>query len=282
MRLKKTVDGFKVNVEIYDNASDIVKDCEQREITSVSFNDMKKNKNMCKSWEGVESYSEALGFMKDGYKPTVEAFKDTVKNIKSADVQKRISFKNDICGFAPIVPLALKGVPQSMINVGYKPIKQKVVDVYYNITLSSCFSADDIVKAGQKVLGVILELEKQGYRFNLYAIQAYSDNSSADMLAVKVKSADKPFDLNRMSFTLTHPAFFRVIGFDWYSKVPEGKYRLSYGKPLTVCVSTEKAEKIVKGIFGKNALLISANEIVHCDDKDYLKGVLTNDKSKIG
>lgn len=267
---------YAVNIERYESAQEVVKHCKERPMTSRNFTD--KSKDSFGSWEGVRSYDEALELLKNGYQPTVDALKDTVKANKLAD-GKRISFMNDIQGFAPIVPLALKGVPQSMVNMTMKPIKCKVIDVYYDMTTNAGTDSKTIIKNGQKLLGAIMALESQGYKFNLYAVQTYSDESSADMLIVKVKSSNTPIDLKRISFPLTHTAFFRVIGFDWYSKTPNGKYRSGYGRALRFTMSGKEMEEFANQVLGKNALLISGRHIQERSD-DYIKEVLTNDKSK--
>lgn len=280
--IKKTISTsghwrYSVNIERYESAQEVVKHCQERPMTSSMFTD--KSKASFGSWEGVKSYDEALDLLKNGYQPTVDALKDTVKANKLAD-GKRISFMNDIQGFAPIVPLALKGVPQSMVNMTMKPIKCKVIDVYYDMTTNCGTDSETIIENGQKLLGAIMALESQGYKFNLYAVQTYSDEQGVDMLVVKVKSSNTPIDLKRMSFPLTHTAFFRVIGFDWYSKTPNGKYRSGYGKALRFTMRDSKEiNEFASQVLGKNALLISGRHIQERSD-EYIKEVLTNDKSK--
>ena len=187
--------------------------------------------------------------------------------------QKRISFQNNIVGASPIVPLALKGVPNCMVDMKMKPIKCKVIDVYYDMTCSCGTNSDDIIKNGQKMLGAILDLEHQGYRFNLYAIQTYSDTKSVDLLAVKIKSSNQPLDLRRMSFPLTHTAFFRVIGFDWYSKFPKGTYRGGYGCALGYELSNSEIKEFSRAMFGDNAVYFVGKNILH-NDEEYIKEVL--------
>ena len=267
---------FKVNIERYDNANEVVMDCKSRPITDSSFKD-KSQAELSSSWDGVDSYEQALDFLRNGYQPTVEKLAGSIK-MNGRGTEKRISFQNDIHGFAPIVPLAMKGIPNSMVNMTMKPIKQKVVDVYYDVGVSSSTSPETIIESGQKVLGAIIELEKQGYRFNLYAMQSYNDSNSSDVLCVKVKSSDKPIDLKRISFPLTHPAFFRVIGFDWYSRMPIAKYRSGYGYAFPDAIHDRNDRKaFVKEALGDNAVYITGTEIRN-EGMEYLKGVLTNEK----
>lgn len=280
----KKVKSKKINVdfviESYNSSADVVKDCKTRNITDSSFDDMQRKGwiESNRSWYGVDSYDQALQFLEEGYQPTVEKLKAGIK----ANLQgngKRISFHNDIVGYAPIVPLAVLGVPNSMINSRMKPIKAKVIDVYYNMSASCSVDSKDIINSGVKLLSVIVALEQQGYRFNLYAVQTYYRDKKCYMLKVKVKDAMQPIDLKRISFPLTHTGFFRVIGFDWYSKCPEAKYLSGYGKPLDIEYNRENLSLAMKEIFGENTVWFGCSKIVN-QKEDYIREVLENAGNK--
>lgn len=266
--------NYKVNIEYYDSAMEVAKDCDTRPITNSSFDD--KRQKHFSDWDGVESYEQALDFLKNGHQETVESMRNQFKANISGQ-RKRFSFQNAPQGFSPIVPLALKGVPNCMIDMQMTQIKAKVLDIYYDMTCSYSTDSNDIIKAGQKILGTIMELEAQGYRFNLYAVQSYSGSRDADVLIVKIKSSTQPIDLKRISFPLCHTAFFRVIGFDWYSKTPHGKFRSAYGH-ATGYEFKHELKEFAEQTFGKNATYFTATKII-AEDKEYIKGVLTNDKN---
>lgn len=268
---------IKFQIEHYDSALEVAENCRKRTITDSRFHDM-PNHRIRKSWHGVDSYDEAIQLLRDGYQPTVEQLRSSF-NAGVSGAKTRFSFENSIQGFAPVVPLALKGVPNCMINMQMKPIKTKVIDVYYDMTASCDIDSDDIIKAGQKLLATVIALERQGYRFNLFVTQSYTGDDSCDMLAIRVKRDNQPIDLKRISFPLTHTGFFRVIGFDWYSKVPGGKYRYSYGHALNYELSTSQMNEMAKQVFGKNAIYISAASIIEKDEK-HIEEVLTNGNSK--
>lgn len=270
---------IKVMCEMYRSANEVAADCEKRPITDSCFRDVRKGDADKWKWNGVESYEHALDLMRHGYQPTVEKLKDQLKISRQGN-GKRISFVNNIVGANPVVPLAMMGVPNCMIDMRMKPIKCKVVDVYYDMTMACGVSPEEIIKNGQKLLGVVLDLERAGYRFNLYGVQTYCGGSDVDILAVKIKSASQPIDLKRMSFPLTHVGFFRVIGFDWYSKTPKGKYRSGYGCALGYELNDGQIKRFAKEMFGDNAVYISAAKIGK-EDEEHLKGVLTNDAKNV-
>lgn len=273
----KAFDNKEINVEVFNSANEVVEVSSRRSLTSSRFSDMSKPSNIDKGWAGVASLDEACEMMKTGYQPTVDKMKTGIK----ANVQgqgKRISFFNDVVGYSPIVPLALLGVPNSMQNSYMKPIKAKVLDIYYDMTASCMTDKEDIIKAGQKLLAAIMELEMQGYKFNLYAIQTYWGEGSGDMLCTKIKSSNTPLDLKRISFPLTHTAYFRVIGFDWYSKTPKGKYRSGYGHALGYDFSEEKMQNGFREIFGKNCVVFSCSKILKKDSEHFKTVIMNNSK----
>lgn len=280
----KKVKSKEINVnfviESYNSSMDVVRDCKTRKITDSNFHNMQDGElgGHNKTWCGVESYEQALQFLEEGYQPTVEKLKVGIKaNLQGQG--KRISFHNDIVGYAPIVPLAILGVPNSMINSRMKPIKAKVIDIYYNMTVSSGTSSESIIQAGIKMLSAIISLEHQGYRFNLYAVQNYYSHGRCYMLKVKVKDAMQPVDLKRISFPLTHTGFFRVIGFDWYSKCPEAKYLTCYGRSLDYDFDNYRMQKVTKELFGDNAVWFGCVKVIE-KNEDYIKEVLVNAGNK--
>lgn len=264
--------NYKVQVESYDSAMEVADKCNTRSLTSDRFEDMRSK--CFGGWDGVSSYDEAIDLLRNGYQPIVEDMRGEFKSNRTG-IGGRFKFQNAVAGFAPVVPLAMMGVPNSMIDMRMKPIKTKVIDVYYDMTCSCGTTSEEIIENGKKLLGAIIELEAQGYRFNLYAVQTYCDKTDADMLVVKVKSSTQPLDLKRISFPLCHTAFFRVIGFDWYSKVPNGTYRIGYGHAAYHEFHDDMNE-FYRKLFGQNSVCFSRTAIMN-QGKEHIKEVMVND-----
>lgn len=274
---KVKTDHFKAMVEVFSSAQEVVDVSSKRKITDSSFHDMRDRSSIDSEFcGGVQSFEEAEELMRTGYQPTVDKMKSGIK-ANLAGQGKRVSFKNEVVGFQPIVPLALQGVPNCMVNTYMKPIKSKVLNIYYDMTASWGTKSEQIIDAGQKVLAAIMELEMQGYKFNLYAIQSYASGHEACILCTKVKSANTPLDLKRISFPLTHTAYFRVIGWDWYSRCPEARYYSGYGHALGYDHSSEDLSKDFEQIFREKCVYFSASKVIN-DTTDHIKEVLTNDK----
>lgn len=255
---------FTANIEIFESAMEVVRTCKDRRITDSSFDDMRE-KSMRESWHGVKSYEEALSLLNSGWSEKLKELKEVADKCTATQNDKRITFKNDVHGFAPIVPLAILGIPNSMINTAYRPIKSKVVSIYYDVTINCGNDAEQLVKNGRKVVEAVMKLENMGYRVNLFVVQGYTRDHDGDMLAIKVKSANQPLDLKRLCFPVMNAAMFRVIGFDWYSKFPKGKYRSGYGTNIDATLGTATANTVMKNLFGEDAVYLLATQI---QDKD--------------
>lgn len=248
--------------EFFNSAGEVVEKNRTRKITDSDFDDQHEKYHDI-DWSGVSSFEEAEDLLKNGYQPSVEKLR-AIEKCELNGIKKRMSMINSIEGFQPIVPLAIMGVPNSMLNVSIKPIKSKVIDIYYDITVNCNIESKDLIQAGIKLLSALLKLEAEGYRFNIYAIQEYQDKDSklGHVLCVKVKDSNKPLDLKRLSYPLTHTSFFRVIGFDWYSRFPLGSYLSGYGRALGYDYNNDKINSAFKNIFGNNCVVISAKNII--------------------
>lgn len=267
-----------VSAELFNSADECAKVCQTRPMTSSSFEDVRKEADGNKKWYGA-GYDEAMELLKNGYQPTVDALRGVFKANVTGE-GKRFKFQNSPVGFAPIVPLALMGVPNSMLDMRMRPIKAKVVDVYMDMTCKSGTKSKEIMDASKKVLSAVIELERQGYRFNLYSCTGYFDDKTGDVVCVKVKSAEQPLDLKRVSFPMAHTAFFRVLGFDWYSKFPIGKYRSCYGHAAYFDFKKDTRE-LYQQLFGKkNIVFFGVQELISDGDEKAIKEALENGNSK--
>lgn len=268
----KIAEGVRFHMEVFDSASDVVKASAGRQIRDRRFDNMALVRD--DPWYGCGSLTEALGLLRNGYEVVVDRMSTAFK-AKMAGETKRIRFTTAPAGFAPVVPLALMGVPNSMLSMQMAPMKAKVLDVYYDITAPNSRKPEEFIAAGRELLSSVVALERQGYRVNLYVTQSYYDNGSADMLIVKVKSADRLLDIKRCAFPVVHPSFLRLIGFDWYSKVPGGRYRAGYGRSLYIAFGANGFRDIGRELFGRNALYVSCVSVMD-NGKGYIEKEVNN------
>lgn len=267
-----------VNIETFNSANEVASTIETRTITDKKFSDETHGGNFYHNAEWVgATRDEAYTMLREGYQPVCDELK-RIKMHGLAGTEKRVKQFNNVAGFQPIIPNAIMGLPNSMIDTRIMPIKTKVLDIYYDCTASSGNKAQALIDAGKKMLSVVLKLEQKGYRFNIYAVQDYyRPSTDCDMLCVKVKSASQPLDIKRMSFPMAHSAFFRGIGFEWYAKFPKGKYRFGFGHAFAYAHSQETIQQEFTKMFGRNAIFFAAKTLIenHSTEK-YIEEVIDN------
>jgi hypothetical protein len=196
---------------------------------------------------GTHSYKEAIELMKNGYNEPLEKIKKGVaKNLKNVSMQKT-SVKNDIVGYAPCVPNAILGIPQSMINKEVIAKKSKIVTIVYDVSGACSLEKDEFIDAGIAVLTIINTLEASGYRVSLkVAFDNSSGNSQKVFSTVNLKDWRQPLDLKKMTFPLCHPSMLRRIAFKWletFPKLTDDYFPFGYGKADSTRKSYTEMEK---------------------------------------
>lgn len=226
-----------------------------------------------KHWTGA-TYQEAEEMLRYGWQDNekLNVIMEKINKLQKMQDAQKISFKNDIVGYAPIVPLALKGVPQNMINTTRKPKKAKVINLIVDVTVSCNTSVEEILNWGAKVVSKIMNLEKQGFRVKVEVVTTFTENnwsSKVHAMKVLIKGENQPFDIKRIMFPIAHSAMLRVIGFDWYERCPEAQHFGGYGCSL-IHHSSSHAEAVKKEIANlENSYYICNKENVD----EILKGV---------
>lgn len=270
-RTVKKVDRQKYIIEEFNSFSELIKVNDSR---TANFADeggarLRRDNRWCGG-----TYEEAVEMLMYGWqdKEKIEAINKQIGNLQKMQDTQKISFKNDIVGYAPIVPLALKGVPQNMINTTRKPKKMKVISLIIDVGVSAGVEPSQKLAWGAKMTSTIMNLEKQGFRVKIECAKVTSrDNWSqtVHVLKVPVKNENQPFDIRRMMFPIAHPAMQRRIAFDWYERLPEAEHFDGYGTPL-IHHSSDHRETVKKNIADtENSYFICCME----DIDKVLKGV---------
>lgn len=267
------VDGHKWIVEEYSLFSELIDLIKSRPHLHNKDN---LNDKYSESFVSVRNFSEAEDLLVNGWSEYVPALQREIRKNKTLGTEvKRIRIENSRVGFAPIVPKALLGHPDSMLDIRIRPIKMKVIHLIYDIT-SSCFvNQKDILRVGIALVKTIIKLEQKGYRVRLQAAQSYSDSASADMLLMNIKNENQPLDLKRIMFPLIHPAMFRGIGFAWWERCPETEYKSAYGHLMSKEYGLRKTKEYVKTVFGDHVNYISCGELTEYNDETIEKKIIS-------
>ena len=241
-RTVKTVDNRDYLIEEFNNFNELINTNDSRER---NFGDSRTDND--RNWRGA-TYEEAVDMLRYGWqdKDKLDYTMQKISQLNKQQETQRTSFKNDIVGFAPVVPLAIMGVPQNMINSTRIPKKAKVIKIILDVGMASGVSVNEKMEWGAKVTSKIANLEKQGFRVKIECIKTFvEDNrtSKCHVCKVPVKSENQPFDVKRMMFVIAHPAMSRRIMFDWYERLPEAVEYSGYGRSLQYH-NTDRANKI--------------------------------------
>lgn len=176
--------------------------------------------NFSPSFTGVESEKKADDLLLNGDVETANKIKAIA--CKQTPKETKTSIINAPYGFVPNVPRFLSGRPDNMYNTKAQTYKStKVLNIVYFVGAAGIVNADDLAKAGAKLLRVITTLENNGYRCNLYIARYFTDSyiekksNNTLNLFVKIKDSGKPLNLAKVAYPIANPAFFRYHCFKW-------------------------------------------------------------------
>lgn len=183
----------------------------------------------------THSYKEAVELLKNGYtEPLAEIKKGVETNARGMTAQKT-EVKNDVVGYAPCVPNAILGIPQSMINKKTAVKKSKIITIIHDAHESAWVSGKTFTKAGITTLSIVNSLEAQGYRVALKV--AFFDGSYGKekvFATAKLKDWRQPLDFKKITFPFCHPSMLRRIGFKYletHPKITESGFSIGYSHP---------------------------------------------------
>lgn len=161
MKLSKiNSNGYKIYMEEYNSISEFI-----QKINSRSQNPKmtsKQSKTGSFSFTGTNDYSEAENLLLHGWVEESEKLNEMLK--LKAIKEKSVKNIYDVAGFQCSVPRYLQGIPTNMINQKVVTKKQKVITITKNISYSACVKKETIEQESIKVLQLVNNLEKQGYR----------------------------------------------------------------------------------------------------------------------
>lgn len=219
-----------------------------------------------KSFTGTKSWDEACDFLKNGWDQPLEEIKKEIGQykVKTNVSASRQRVSTGVVGYAPLVPNAIKGLPNSMVMAERVPQKVKAVSIVYNVNVHCGWTPAEIQKCSITVLKIVNLLELQGYRVKL-SIEIFSSKNDNDHLRclVSVKDWRQPLDLKKLCFPLVNPSMFRRMGFRWLETVPNMRnegFRCGYGSPI--CSEKKYKEDVERAkeykVIGDNDYFLSA------------------------
>lgn len=225
---------MKVLYEEFENLRAMDKAINTRPENGVFKNYDCASKDKDKSFTRTNTYEEAVELFNKGWDELLEEVKRGIaKNIKANVTTTKVRPRNDVVGYAPCVPNAILGLPQSMISTERTVSKVKAVTITYSMSVTCGYSEQQILDSGIVVLNIVNDLEMQGYRVRLN-LEFFGSKEGNDLSVARVCVKDwrQPLDLKKLTFPVAHPSMFRRFGFRWLETTPNltnRSYRSGYG-----------------------------------------------------
>lgn len=225
-----------IEIEKFATIDAFVKSLNTRELNPAFKNKgeisskIKGNKDFYKT----DTYEESEELLTGGYREGLSVIQSE-KRVNNYGSIKRNIPTVDVVGFAPHVPNAIAGIPQSMVSVKARNQKSKIVSIIYNNSADSSTTISQLATAGRHVLDVVAILERQGYRVNVDILTTTCTATQVAMCFVHVKDALRAINPLKLAYILVHPSFFRRQGLRWIEtcpKITDETFSDGYGYPL--------------------------------------------------
>lgn len=191
---------------------------------------IKGNKDFYKT----DTYEESEELLTGGYREGLSVIQSEKRVNNYGSIKRNIPTVG-VVGFAPHVPNAIAGIPQSMVSVKARNQKSKIVNIIYNNSASCSVTTSQLAVAGRHVLDVVAILERQGYRVNVDILTTACTSAQVAMCFVRVKDALRIINPLKLAYILVHPSFFRRQGLRWIEtcpKITDETFSDGYGYPL--------------------------------------------------
>jgi hypothetical protein len=124
----------------------------------------------------------------------------------------------DVAGFRPIVPVAIAGDPQCMVNNGLDATPRNTYRLAISNSVRGSVNHSAFTNRGIAICRIIDAMETAGHRVEVFADSTVTNISSAAAstrysFSYTVKEADQPLEIDRIAFVFAHPAAHRCINF---------------------------------------------------------------------
>lgn len=205
---------------------------------------------------GAHSYEEARADMLKG-KNIAQIKKAIPKGNKTRETKKR---GLDVIGGCPNIPAYLAGNPANMYRV--KATKTRgAYNIFVDVAVSAYVGKAQIRDAGIQILVKVLQVA-QKYPVNLYVGDIGLYDKKALCNAVKIMDAGRAFNVARVSYALTEPAFLRVFGLGCIERNGgfwDSRAQYAYGSPVHY---KKERDNIIKE-FMQNAITVSMTDVIN-------------------
>lgn len=226
----------KIIVEKFDSLSEYVSVIGGRPVNDVfKGRKLSSEKKGTSGFAATATYEESIALMERGYSEGLEKMLEIGCDVRVRSMSIRSLPSSAPVGYAPIVPNAILGLPNSMMSRKTVRMKTKALSIWYDVTADSGVSAKDMMKVGRKLLEIINNLELKGYRVELRVAASFCCGDEIAITSVKVKTDRQPMNPLKIAYPILHASFLRRQGFKWLEGTPEladSGFAIAYGRPL--------------------------------------------------
>jgi hypothetical protein len=252
--------------EHFKNINHLLSTVTTRPNNAVMENEHSSQKTGDSSWNGTETWDEAVTLLRNGYKDILPDIRKSMqKNAKTYyqySQLPKVLPKNRPIGYVPNVPNSIMNLPDSMIFVDRIPQKRKTLSLVYTIGGSASEDKEFFIEAGTAVCSALNIVEAKGIQTRLsVGFMPARKNDEQICPTVRIKDYGQKFDLQKICFPLAHPSMFRRIGFKYLETCPEITDRdwvWGYGRPVTD-VDEYEEYKSELGIDDNNTFLLTCH-----------------------
>ena len=195
------------NMLQFESISELMKALDESEVIDGRDNSSEAERDG--DWCDTRTYEEAHDAMING--KMYDNIPTDLNKYKTKGCKEKNNSYLDVVGFAPVVPLALQNVPLCMVNKK-KTINNKIVTIIYNCSTPCSVSSSTIMETTAELMKNIIQLEKDGYRVNLYVCE-YCNNGNGFGFVLKLKTDREILNIKKLCFPLVSSSFLRRIAF---------------------------------------------------------------------
>lgn len=232
-RVDRKVNGHTYVLETFENFDELIRVCDSREVKPEAIYDATRKKTDDALFMGTGTYDEAVKLLKYGEQKDIKKIKQAISSLEKTQNVYKTSFKNDVVGFAPIVPNAILGLPNSMIGSTKRAKPFKVITIIADMAVKVGIKKSEVFEYGVKLVQKIVQLENNGYRVRLEYLKCFNKNKHHVAMSTVIKNENQPLDIKRVTFPLTNVAMQRYISWDWFDRVPNAYYDSGRGRSLS-------------------------------------------------
>lgn len=238
---KSRESGYKVIREIFDDTNDLAQYVKKAETTSLFEGDEPSSFKRVRStddFHDFHNFTEAVQALEYGTDIYFEDFKQNIRRVKDflsrKELGQKVTYKNDVVGFMPIVPNVLVGSPINMINQKLKPKKVPTAKIILEKGNSARIKARDMNFFYSIVFVLIQMLEQKGIRCEIWVTETSRASGEIAVFKTKIKNYNQPINLYKIQFPVIASDFLRRIMFRVMETCPRltADWTWGYGHPL--------------------------------------------------